>query len=47
MGYFPSLARGAIRFSLWRGTTAQEIEEVCALLPEVVGRCRQRPDRRA
>ena len=47
MGYPPSLARGAIRFSLWRGTTAEEVEQVCALLPEVVARCRQRPDRRA
>jgi cysteine desulfurase len=46
MGYPSALARGAIRFSLWRGTTAEEIEEVCALLPEVVARCRSRPDRR-
>jgi cysteine desulfurase len=46
MGYSPALARGAIRFSLWRGTTAEEIDEVCALLPEVVARCRSRPDRR-
>jgi cysteine desulfurase len=47
MGYPPSLAGGAIRFSLWRGTTAEEIDEVCALLPDVVARCRARPDRRA
>jgi cysteine desulfurase len=47
MGYPPSLARGAIRFSLWGGTTAEEIDEVCALLPEVVARCRRRPDRRS
>src|SRR5205814_3363762 len=47
MGYSPALARGAVRFSLWRGTTAEEIEEVCALLPRVVARCRSRPDHRS
>jgi cysteine desulfurase len=46
MGYPPGLARGAVRFSLWRGTRAEEIEEVCRLLPEVVSRTRGRPDRR-
>jgi len=46
MGYPPALARGAIRFSLWSGTTAAEIDEVCRILPEVVGRTRSRPDRR-
>jgi cysteine desulfurase len=46
MGYPPALARGAVRFSLWRGTTAGEIEEVCRLLPEVVARTCARPDRR-
>ena len=46
MGYPPSLARAAIRFSLWRGTTADQIDEVCRVLPEVVERCRARPDRR-
>jgi cysteine desulfurase len=46
MGYPPSLARSAVRFSLWSGTTARQIDEVCALLPDVVARCRARPDRR-
>jgi cysteine desulfurase len=46
MGYPPSLARSALRFSLWSGTTAEQIDEVCALLPDVVARCRTRPDRR-
>ena len=46
MGYPPVLARGAIRFSLWRGTTAADIDEVCRLLPDVVARTRGRPDRR-
>jgi cysteine desulfurase len=46
MGYPASLARAAVRFSLWSGTTTAEIDEVCALLPDVVARCRARPDRR-
>ncbi|HKC60418.1 MAG TPA: cysteine desulfurase family protein [Myxococcales bacterium] len=46
MGHPPALARGAVRFSLWRGTRTEEIEEVCRLLPEVVARTRSRPDRR-
>jgi len=46
MGYPPALARSAIRFSLWRGTTPAQIDEVCRVLPEVVERCRARPDRR-
>jgi cysteine desulfurase len=46
MGYSTALARSAIRFSLWSGTTAHDIEEVCRVLPEVVERCRKRPDRR-
>jgi cysteine desulfurase len=46
MGYPPALARGAVRFSLWRGSEAAEIEEVCRLLPEVVARTRSRPDLR-
>ena len=46
MGYSQKLARGAVRFSLWRGTTAEQVDEVCALLPGVVARCRSRPDRR-
>jgi cysteine desulfurase len=47
MGYPSALARGAIRFSLWSGTTVEEIDAVCALLPGIVARCRSRPDRRA
>ena len=46
MGYPPALARGAIRFSLWSGTTAADIDAVSALLPDVVARTRARPDRR-
>ncbi|HWE22606.1 MAG TPA: cysteine desulfurase family protein [Myxococcales bacterium] len=46
MGYPPALARGAVRFSLWSGTTAGQIDEVCALLPRVVEQCRARPDLR-
>jgi cysteine desulfurase len=46
MGYPPALGRAAIRFSLWRETTAARIEEVCRVLPGVVQRCRARPDRR-
>jgi len=40
MGYPKALARGAIRFSLWSGNTEEEIERVCAALPEVVARAR-------
>ena len=40
MGYPEALARGAIRFSLWSGNTAEEIERVCAVLPAVVARAR-------
>jgi cysteine desulfurase len=47
MGYPPPLARGAIRFSLWRGTTAAEIDEVCRVVPAAVARTRARPDGRA
>ena len=46
MGYPKALARGAVRFSLWRGTAAAEIEEVCGLLPDVIARTRARPDQR-
>jgi cysteine desulfurase len=46
MGYPPPLARGAIRFSLWRGTTAADIDEVCRVVPAAVARTRGRPDRR-
>ena len=41
MGYPEALARGAVRFSLWTGNTAQEIERVCAVLPDVVARARR------
>jgi cysteine desulfurase len=47
MGYPAPLARGAVRFSLWSGTTAEQIDEVCTLLPRIVAQCRSRPDRRA
>jgi cysteine desulfurase len=40
MGYPPSLARGALRFSLWSGNTADEIARVCEILPRVVARGR-------
>jgi cysteine desulfurase len=40
MGYPPQLARGAIRFSLWSGNTAEEIERVCDVLPRAVARAR-------
>jgi cysteine desulfurase len=36
MGYSPELARGALRFSLWEGNTEEEIDRVCAVLPQVV-----------
>jgi cysteine desulfurase len=42
MGYEPSEARGAVRFSLWSGNTAEEIDRVCLLLPPVVARARKR-----
>ncbi|MBS2024580.1 MAG: cysteine desulfurase [Deltaproteobacteria bacterium] len=42
MGVPVSLARGAVRFSLWSGNTEDELERVCALLPEVVARLRRR-----
>ena len=40
MGYPPDLARGAVRFSLWSGNTATEIDRVCEVLPRVVARAR-------
>ena len=40
MGYPPQLARGAVRFSLWSGNTAEEIARVCEVLPRVVARIR-------
>jgi cysteine sulfinate desulfinase/cysteine desulfurase-like protein len=29
-----------VRFSLWSGNTSQQIDRVCAVLPEVVARAR-------
>jgi cysteine desulfurase len=40
MGYSHELARGALRFSLWEGNTAEEIDRVCEALPRIVGRAR-------
>jgi cysteine desulfurase len=40
MGISRALARGAVRFSLWSGNTEAEVEQVCALLPGLVGRVR-------
>ena len=40
MGYPTALARSAIRFSLWSGNTAEEIDRVCAVLPRIVARAR-------
>lgn len=40
MGYPEALARAALRFSLWSGNTAEQMERVCALLPAVVARAR-------
>ena len=40
MGYPTALARGALRFSLWSGNTAEEIDRVCAVLPRIVARAR-------
>ena len=41
MGYPPALARGALRFSLWKGNTREEIERVCEVLPQLVARARR------
>ncbi|HEX9577807.1 MAG TPA: cysteine desulfurase family protein [Myxococcales bacterium] len=41
MGYPPELARGAVRFSLWSGTTAADIDRICSVLPQVVHRARR------
>jgi cysteine desulfurase len=41
MGYPRELARGAVRFSLWSGNTAEEIDRVCQALPRVVQRARK------
>ena len=40
MGVPPRLARSALRFSLWSGNTDEELDRVCALLPEIVRRAR-------
>jgi len=41
LGYPPTQAREAIRFSLGRSTTADEIERVLAILPGIVERARR------
>jgi cysteine desulfurase len=38
MGYPPDEARGAVRLSLGRTTTASEIDEACRVVPAVIGR---------
>jgi cysteine sulfinate desulfinase/cysteine desulfurase-like protein len=40
MGIGAELASTALRFSLGRGTTAAEIDDVLARLPEIVARVR-------
>ena len=40
MGIPKAVARGAVRFSLWSGNTAEEIEQVCALLPGLAAQVR-------
>jgi cysteine desulfurase len=40
MGLSPDEARTALRFSLWRGNTREEIERVLELLPALVARAR-------
>jgi cysteine desulfurase len=40
MGLAPQRARGAVRFSLWSGNTAEEVEAVAALLPGLVAQAR-------
>lgn len=40
MGLSKTLARGAVRFSLWSGNTAEELSQVCALLPGLVAQVR-------
>ena len=41
MGYPAALAAGALRFSLWSGNTAAEIDRVCKILPFIVARARR------
>jgi cysteine desulfurase len=43
LGFPPELARGALRFSLGRETTAEEIDHVIAALPEIVASLRGAP----
>jgi cysteine desulfurase len=38
MNVRPTALQGAVRFSLSRETTAEEIDKVVAILPEIVGR---------
>ncbi len=41
MGFSAQQARSALRFSLWRGNTADEIDSVAKLLPAVLERARR------
>jgi cysteine desulfurase len=41
MGLGPEQARGAIRFSLGKQNTEEEVEYVLAMVPEVVGKLRE------
>jgi cysteine desulfurase len=41
MGVGPDWIHGAVRFSLGRGTTDEEIDRVLAVLPRLVARLRQ------
>lgn len=47
MGLAPERARGAVRFSLGRGTTQADVDHVADLLPDVVARGRALSPRRA
>jgi cysteine desulfurase len=38
MGYEPALAKSFVRFSLGRGSTLEEVETVCGLLPKIIQR---------
>ena len=40
LGVKPSLANSLIRFSLGRATTAEEVEQVCLILPELICRAK-------
>ena len=46
MGLRPERVQGSLRFSLGRGTTAEEVERAAALVVEVVSRQRAAAPRR-